>query len=357
MTKKLKQLLLLILISVFLLAACGKDPDDKSETEEMIVSLLVDKYGINDKSINSKAYLGLKNFKVDTATKIDYESSRSDDYEYAFEKLVNRGGRLIWGAGFQTADALKQAAIDHRELNFASLDNIYDEDNMPKNLTGTIFNTEETSYLLGYVAGLSTKTNRLAYIGGQEGVLSDKNEYGFRAGVFDASKERKKKINVTVEYTKTFSDEGKGRATAKALYESGVDIIFTDCGLGNLGAIEAAKETGKLILVTEEELIKKAPNNVIMSASKEYEEAINTISSRFIANEEIGGKNFELGFKNNCLDIKGYDQEKNLIEAQVYDKALNKKKDIIEGKKKVPYDQKTFEKFSSSSISNSESKK
>ncbi|MDO5027020.1 MAG: BMP family ABC transporter substrate-binding protein [Tissierellia bacterium] len=349
MINSMKKILLLLMSLILLLAACGKSDNPNSKENEMLVSLLLDEYGIEDQAINSKAYQGLLDLKVDTGIAIDYQVAAYEaDYEASIESLIQRGAKLVWGVGYQTADAIQEAAHKNKDLNFASLDNIYDEDSMPKNLTGSIFNTEETSYLLGYVAGLATKTNRLAYLGHQRGVLSDKDEFGFRAGVYDASKERQKKINLSIEYLQTYSDQGKGRTIAKSLYDSGVDIIFTNAGLGDLGAIDAAKEKNKFVLVTDSQLIKQAPNHVMLAAEKKYEEAINTISSRFIAKEAIGGKNFELGLKNNCLDISPYDEDKNLIEASIYQKALKKKKDIVDGKKIVPYDQKTFDKFSSS---------
>lgn len=350
MSKNLRKILLFIFAFLFLISACSskQDKKDSPKDDEIKVSLLMDEFGTKDESINSKSYQGLLDFKVDTSTKIDYEIASSDeDFEDSIDNLIKRGSKLIWGAGYQTSDAIKKASQTNKKINFATIDNMYDDSTMPKNLTGTVFNTEESSYLLGYIAGLTTKTNRLAYLGGETGVISDKNEYGFRAGVFDASKERKTKIQVIARYTGTYSGQDKGRAFAKEFYESGIDIVFADCGLQTLGAIESAKELNKYIMVTEEALIKVAPENVILSSIKNYEEAINLISSKFVFKNDIGGKNFELGFKDNCLDISSLDKEKKQIDPKVYEKAQSKKKDIIADKKIVPYSKVTFEKFSS----------
>lgn len=353
MAKKIKRILLTLAIFVFLLNACGKKDEKKDPKDsEIIVSLLMDKFGTADGSINSKAYRGLLDLNVDTQIKIDYEVSKSDDdFEDSIEKLVKKGSKLIWGAGSQTSDAIKEASYNYKDVRFATLDNIYDDSSMPKNLTGTIFNTEESSYILGYVAGLTTKTNKVAYLGGEKGILSDKNEFGFKAGVYDAAKERKLKINVNSEYIGNFYDLEKGRALAKELYESGIDIIFADCGSGTLGAIDEAKDQDKFLMVTEEALIKEAPDNILLASIKDYEEAINTISSKFIAKNDIGKKNFELGFVDNCLSISPYDKERKLFNSSVYDKAMNKKKDISSGKKEIPYNQTSFEKFTSSNKS------
>lgn len=349
MAKNLRKNLLFILIFLFLLSACNNKKDKKSVSEEgeLKVSLLMDRFGNKDESINSKSYQGLLNLNVDTSVQIDYEVSRFDDFDDSIDKLIKRGSKLIWGSGYQTSEAIKKASRDNKKIHFATIDNMFDDSTMPKNLTGTIFNTEQSSYLLGYLAGLSTKTNRLAYLGGQRGVISDKNEYGFRAGVFDASKERKTKIQVSVVYIDTYSDKDKGRSAAKDLYESGVDIIFADCGYSTMGAIESAKEFKKFMMVTEEALIKQAPDNVILSFVKKYDEAINMISSKFISKNEIGGQNFELDLKNNCLDISPLNKDKKLIDLKAYEKTQTKKNDIIANKKIVPYNKVTFEKFSS----------
>ena len=354
MAKTLKRTLAIVIVFTFLLTGCQKkstdlkNPVKEKENTKMIVSLLVDSFGLEDGSINSQAYQGLKDLKVDTGIDIEYEVAESDDkFLDTIDKLVEDGSKLIWGAGYQTSDAIKEASYKYKEINFASLDNPFDESSMPKNLTGTIFKTEESSYLLGYITGYMTKTNKVAYLGGDKGVLTEKNEYGFRAGVLDASKERKMNISLSVQYIGNFSDENKGRIMATSIFDSDVDIIYADAGGANLGAIQAAKEQDKFLVVNEEGLIKLAPKNILISSKKNYSEVLNSLSYRFIGKDQIGGRNYELGLRDNALGLSDFDEESGLVTKAVYDKAINKKKEIAKASKTIPFNEASFKKYTS----------
>lgn len=312
----------------------------------MLVGLAVDEFGFKDKGINEKALKGLNDLKVDTQVDVKSISSNSkNEYFDSIESLVDSGAKLIWASGFQMAQDLREVSKEYPDVHFASLDNPFDDSTMANNLTGTIFKTEEASYLLGYIAGYTTKTNKVGFLGGDKGVLVDKNEFGFRSGVLDAAKERKAKIDVVVKYLGTFSDKEKGKNHAKTLFDTGIDIIYTNAGLGDLGAVNAARDSKKFLMVTEPGLFESYKDVVLLSVEKNYSEVLNTLSSRFLAKEEIGGKNFEFGLKHKALSISDFDPEGHITKA-IYEKAKLKQAEIASEKKVPAYDEASFKKFS-----------
>ena len=80
---------------------------------------------------------------------------------------------------------LETAAKNYPDQQFAIIDHTYEK--QPENITSLSFESNESSYLAGLIAGKSTKTNKVAFIGGQQSPVIDKFEYGFKAGVLAAN--------------------------------------------------------------------------------------------------------------------------------------------------------------------------
>ena len=58
-----------------------------------------------------------------------------------------------------TFEMIKEAAQNYPEQQFALIDETYDE--QPENITSLSFESNESSYLAGLIAGKSTKTIKL----------------------------------------------------------------------------------------------------------------------------------------------------------------------------------------------------
>ena len=84
--------------------------------------------------------------------------------------------------------------------------------------------------MVGYIAGKTTKTNKVGFLGGMRGYIIGQFEYGFKAGVKFAGKELGKNIDVVTQYAESFSDVAKGKAIGSKMYSCGCDIIFQAAG-------------------------------------------------------------------------------------------------------------------------------
>ena len=72
-------------------------------------------------------------------------------------EFVKNGYDLTWGIGFQLADAIKTVAEQNPDAKLAIIDSVVDAPNV-KSVT---FAEEEGSFLVGVVAGLTTKQTKL----------------------------------------------------------------------------------------------------------------------------------------------------------------------------------------------------
>ena len=141
------------------------------------VAMVTDTGGINDRSFNTSSWEGMKAFASRTGSKARYvESVQSSDYYMNIDKLGDENVDLIFGIGFGLADAILRSSKVNPELNYAIVDFSYGE-NTPENVSGLVFRAEESSFIVGYIAGMTTKTKAVGFVGGIEGQVISQFEY------------------------------------------------------------------------------------------------------------------------------------------------------------------------------------
>lgn len=163
-------------------------------------------------NLHGKAYKTSK--KNNKGAKVSYlESKQESDYATNLDKVVDSGNKLVWGIGFAMSDAITKAAKANPDVSYAIVDNSYGDDT-PANVTGVMFNAQEPSFIVGYIAAKTTKTGKVGFVGGIKSGIIDQFQYGYQAGVQYAAKELGKDITVDVQYAESFSDASKGKAIA-----------------------------------------------------------------------------------------------------------------------------------------------
>ncbi|MBK8553596.1 MAG: BMP family ABC transporter substrate-binding protein [Ignavibacteria bacterium] len=147
----------------------------------MKVGLVFDIGGRGDKSFNDAAYKGLEEAK--TKLGIDFESidpGDGSDRESALRKLASRKDiGLIFGVGFIFTEDINNIAKEFPDKKFACIDYSVDPTKtILPNVQAIEFREEEGSFLVGALAGMITKTNKVGFIGGMESSLIRKFETG-----------------------------------------------------------------------------------------------------------------------------------------------------------------------------------
>src|SRR2546421_4538219 len=194
---KLKVLLTLVLLSSLILAgqACNRGlygADDKSKIH---VGIVFDIGGKDDRSFNAAAWTGVK---CDETGKLpdgktscgkpaldvivrDVEPGNPVSIEPAMRAFAERGYDLVIGVGFAQGPIMQAVAKDYPNIHFAIIDGVIFEDDgkTPKaNVASLVFKEHEGSYLVGLLAGLTSKTGKLGFIGGVDIVLLHPFECG-----------------------------------------------------------------------------------------------------------------------------------------------------------------------------------
>lgn len=295
---KLKKLLALGLATVMtagVLVGCSSSSnsdknEDKDSGEKVFkIAMVTDIGGVNDQSFNQSAWEGLQKIEKEFGkdkVKVSYkESHQAADYASNLDSLVEEENDLIIGVGYLMQDAMKEAAENYPEQEFALVDGSYPEGNL-KNVTTLGFEDNVSSYMVGLIAGRMTETGKVGFIGGVKGELIERFQYGFMAG----AKAANDKVEVKVQYANSFDDVAKGRAIASQMHSDGVDIIFSAAGAVGNGAIEVAKENNKKAIGVDRDQNSLAPDHVITSAMKRVDSAVYNISKDIIEGKYKGGQ-------------------------------------------------------------------
>lgn len=316
---------------------CGKSKPAAPPNSE--VGLVFDVGGRGDKSFNDAAYLGIQMAKDSLGVNFQYiEPSGGSDRESALRQLASQESiGLIFGVGFIFTDDITNVAKDFPDKKFACIDYSYDSSKaLPANLIAIEFREEEGSFLVGAVAGLTTKTNIVGFVGGMESPLIKKFQAGYEAGVEHVNP----KARVLVAYAgvtgDAFKNPEKGKELALSQYSQGADIIYHASGVTGLGVFEAAREMKKYAIGVDMDQWNEAPGFVLTSMIKKGNVAVFDIIREWKEKQFDGGKAQVFGLAHDGVDIV-YDQNnKSLIQQNIYDKVESLKQQIIIGQIKVP---------------------
>ncbi len=346
--KKWFALMLAVVMIVSLFTGCAPkteapaapaEPAPAEEPAALQVAMVTDVGGVNDLSFNQSAWEGMKRAETDLGTKVSYlESKQEADYAVNLETLVDEGKDLIWGIGFMMGDAMKTAAENYPDQKFAIIDQSYG-DETPANVVGVTFKANESSFLVGYIAGKMTKTNKVGFIGGVDFALIREFDYGFQAGVKMANPD----CVVLNQYAGSFTDAAAGKSIAEKMYSDGADIIFHAAGATGNGMIEAAKEKGKYAIGVDRDQNDLAPDNVITSAMKRVDNGIYNVIKDLKDGKFAGGTTVTYGLAEGGVDIAPTSDK--LVPKEILDEVQALKDKIIAGEIVVPKTEEEFKNF------------
>jgi basic membrane protein A len=296
--------------------------------------MVTDVGGVNDKSFNQAAWEGLQQLEKNTGASVKYLQSKSDaEYATNLTQFVKDKYSLSWGIGFLLGDAIKTVAAQNPDAKLAIVDNVVEA----PNVASVVFAENEGSYLVGVVAGLSTKSNKIGFVGGIESPLIKRFEAGFRAGV--------KAVNpdaaVTVNYTGAFDKPDLGKTTAATLYNSGADIIFHASGGTGNGVFNEAKDRNRtggkkvwVIGVDRDQSLEFGDDVTLTSMVKRVDLAVERLSKEVIDGNFKAGTVTSLGLKDDAVGIP--ETSKKNVSADILQKVDDYKKKIVSGEIKVP---------------------
>ena len=271
--------LLLALVMVFALCACGNKeegkPSDNAAESEYRVAMITDYGDITDQSFNQTTYEACKAFCEENSIDFTYYKPAGDntpDRIAMVEKAVDEGYNVIVMPGFAFAGTISGTQDQYPDVKFIALDvseyditssfyktdangNVTDElldpNNEPhiaSNVYSAVYQEELCGYMAGYAA-VKLGYTKLGFLGGMAVPAVVRYGYGFVQGVDAAAAELGlTDVELNYVYGGQFSGDADITAVMDTWYNGGTEIVFA-CGgsIYSSAGEAAAKVNGKVI--------------------------------------------------------------------------------------------------------------
>ena len=342
MRKLITLIVVLLVVQVALLFVHPPGAAVPPSASAVDVGIVFDLGGRGDKSFNDGAYLGGERAQRDLGAHVRFiEPGDGSDREAGLRLLAAEGMDLVIGVGFIFSDDLTQLANEYPNTHFAGIDYSVGADKAgnpilpPPNLAALKFREEEGSFLVGALAALVSKTQKVGFVGGMNFPLIHKFEAGYRAGVAHVCPS----CTIISQYAgvtpEAFRNPGRGKELALSQYQQGVDIIYHAAGSTGLGVFEAARQTGKLAIGVDADQYQEAPGHILTSMVKGVDVAVFE-ATRWIKDGTFKGGVYQLGLKEGGVGYVYDDHNRALIPDAVRARVERLRQEIIDGRIKVP---------------------
>jgi len=266
------------------------------------VGLLMGVGGLGDQSFNDSAYLGLQAMQREHGIRFETDTWGMLNQNLAtLRHWSDAGFDLIVGLGYGHVPAISQVAIERPDQRFA----IIDAEVQAPNVWSCTFREYEGDFVVGALAALVTRTQRVGFVGGGATPVVRRIEAGFAKGVSHINPH----ISILSDYVGVFDDPVRGRLLAETQYALGADVIFQAAGRCGLGAIEAAKVFGKYIISTGADHSELAPHSVLTSRVKRVDNTVIDVVEAVMQNRFEGGAIHTYGFAEYGLSLAHFREE------------------------------------------------
>lgn len=267
MKKKLLSLAVVLVLSMTLLAGCGKDNGADSNDsgaggaggdESKIKVALLLPGSANDKSWNQIGYDALQLIAGEADAEIAFsENVAPADQLQAMRDYAGKGYDVIIGHGGQYEDDMISIGKEFPDTQFVV---IAGAKGAEPNVKAVDTAPWQYGYAYGYIAGKVTSSNKIGFVTGMEGVATMNNLVG---GFRDGAKAANPDVQSTVVYIKEMGDVAAAREAALSLKSTGCDVIIHELNAGTQGVIDVCKENNILTVGRSTADVEYAPDQVL----------------------------------------------------------------------------------------------
>lgn len=305
------------------------------------VCLILDKGGKDDKSFNQSAYEGFLRAKKDFLLSSDskYVTVREDAQSSQFVRTFSSEQcGLIIAIGFNNADVVGQIAPQFPKQLYA----VVDSATKGNNVRAITFQEHEGAFLMGAIAAIKSKTEKIGFIGGMQIPLIKRFEMGFEAGAKYINSHIKISHSFVGVTSSAWNNPAKAKELALSMYQQqNNDIIFVAAGASSQGVFDAVQQINKVtkakkyVIGVDSNQNYIAPGLVLTSLEKKVNYEVYRAIQYFVEKKFTPGI-MTYGFKEGGIDWALDNYNKNLFTAEEINKINRIKNNIIENKISVP---------------------
>ncbi len=291
--------------------------------EETIKVALICDAPLNDVGWNAMAWEGMVYIRDELGGDVSYSESVGEaDSERVVREYAAAGYDLIIGHSFGFQAALFATAPDYPDLAFAWNDGYETATNV------CVY--EALSHEAGYLAGmLAAGMTETGIVGAQAGMqVPDVNRTlnGFILG----AKAMNPDVQVLTTYIGTWVDTGKSKEAALAMIDAGADVLLHASSSAGLGAIEAGRDRGIMIIGDTADQYVLGPEVMLTSVLMKWSKPVIDMAQDVI-DGAFEGKFYSYSMPTGGADIAPYHDFDSVIPQELKDLIAQTKADIISG--------------------------
>ncbi|WP_210529282.1 BMP family lipoprotein [Rubellimicrobium arenae] len=314
----------------------GAVAQDYTEDDPLTVALVV--HGnLGDKSFFDSAAAGLERAEADLpvdVTVIEAGLDRSR-WEPALADATDQGFDVVIAGTWEMNGFMQALAPEYPDTRFILFDDTPDfSGGAFPNILAITYRTSTAAYLAGYAAAMISETGKLGTILGVEGSTVLEFAVGFEQG----AKAAKPDVEVVQAVAGSFTDPAKGKELALAQFAQGVDVVFPIAGATGIGALQAARDEGKLAIgVDSDQAAIFAPTDpaqadvIFTSVEKKVGDSLYTVLQQTLDGTAPYGQTLLLGLADGAVGISRNDQYAKLVPEEVRTQVDAIEQQIISG--------------------------
>ena len=193
---------------------------------------------VDDEGWSQAGYEGLLLIQKELGAEIAYvESVKESEIEKHFRNFAKAGFDFIIGHGGEYIPGAEVVAKDFPRIKFAVIGG-YAGNN--SNLGALSFRDGELGYLTGAIAGIKTKTNKVAFIGGVDYVHMKEVAALFIRG----AKAVNPSVKVSIEWVNSWIDVEKAKSIARRLIQAKFDVLLAYADVPGSEVLKVAERAG-----------------------------------------------------------------------------------------------------------------
>jgi basic membrane lipoprotein Med (substrate-binding protein (PBP1-ABC) superfamily) len=251
---------------IALLSACG--PEAPPEADASFRVALLTPGSIRDAGWNQSAYEGLERIRDELGAEVAHQQTVTpQDFETGFRDFAARGYDLVFGHGFEFQDAAGRVGAEYPDVVFVTTSG----STIRPNVAPIVFEMEQATYVLGYLAGLVSKHGQVGAVGGVEIPSVASTFLAFEAGARAARAE----IRTSISYIGSWTDVSAAREATLAQISQGADVLIHNANEAAPGFFQAVRDSeGTFAFGSNKDQNHLAPDRVLASATLDVPEAL-----------------------------------------------------------------------------------
>nr|WP_321305468.1 BMP family protein [uncultured Sphaerochaeta sp.] len=318
MKKFLTILFCLALVSGSIFAAGSSEaPAEEADSNLVKIALIIENT-IDDKGWCQAMHDGIIAAQNSLPGRIEYsytEKMKPVDAGSAARQYVAQGFDIIIAHGAQYKNLIMEMAEEYPDVSFAFGTSA---EVGPDNVFTYMPESEETGYLSGIIAGMTTKANVIGLVGPVDAGDAARYNRGFVLGVQAVNPEAK----IMVAHSGSFSDFVKAGEVAQSQIRSGADVL-TGSSQQALGALRAVADyPNEEIWWVGQDIAQihiTEGYKVIAASSYNYASVIEGLVAKLDAGV-LGGEVIPLNFKNGGFVFEFNPELENMYAGEIEEK-------------------------------------